>query len=329
MREAWRSHVLIVAARACAGRCCQCCSPRVEQEQPGEERQHAERLHEAGARPVTVGPAARGGWSATRARGARRSSASSCCPGPSSSSSSPWRRSHSAISSSPSSPGRRTSSASPRRDGDRVGFPAQLVEVTLLRAGIRKRPASPAGAHAGEEELGLDGGGGEERHERRQPRLQVGVSPGRRPQTQAGAAPNPEGTDRHVATMLPAGRPAAGSGLVPGDDEQDDARRRGERDDDRVRQQREPKRSRRCGIADDGRRPASPSSARVSVSTMYWLRLRPAASERAASCAWSARGMRSSSRPLWVDSRGRLTWPVAGLLVAVAIASESSGSCRS
>ena len=81
-------------------------------------------------------------------------------------------------------------------------------------------------------------------------------------------------------------------------DQQRDRGRCGDRDDDGVDDQRDPQRTlalraRRAGAPAD-----SPETARASAETMYWLRLTPSASDRAASSACSVFGMRSSSRPL-------------------------------
>ena len=90
-------------------------------------------------------------------------------------------------------------------DGDGVRLPAELVEVALLRARVGERAPSPARANTGEEELCLDGCGGDERHERRQPRLEVVAREVDDRECEQEQAPNPEWTKRHVATMLPVG----------------------------------------------------------------------------------------------------------------------------
>lgn len=74
--------------------------------------------------------------------------------------------------------------------------PPQLLEIALLRPAVDGRPAPPSGADPRDEELRLDGGRGQERQDRRQPRLQARARKVGNRKSDEGETPEPERAER-------------------------------------------------------------------------------------------------------------------------------------
>ena len=153
-------------------RCCQCCASRVEEEQPGKERQH-ERVPGAGAPASGSQDAGCGGRRVCSATGLAAFSmgASSWRPGPSPASSSSAAVQPLRDLVAVELAGAQDNSVSPCWTVTVCACPGELVEIALLWAWVGERSPPPAGrGHRRRRGLRLDGGGGEERHEQQDER---------------------------------------------------------------------------------------------------------------------------------------------------------------